>query len=134
VFINHSGHSFLQEFHGKAIALNIKDKYVPFPSLFIIHEMQVHGFHPFQPVVPTVPNDIPWQDWILLNHVFDNVSDSFKHDHPPPNHNNSFSVQAQLLFHPMTTSTDGASSSQCILVLSVDIITDILVVMHAMLS
>jgi hypothetical protein len=44
--------------------------------MFIIHEMRVRGFHPFQPVAPTVPDDIPWQDWILSNQVFDNASDS----------------------------------------------------------
>ena len=126
MFINYSGHRYLQEFHGKAIALDIKDKYAPFPSLFIIHEMRVRGFHPFQPVVPTIPDDIPWQDWILSDQVFDNASDSFKRDRPPPNHNNSFSAQAQLPFHPTTTSADGASSSQCTPVLNADIITDIL--------
>ncbi|KIM74763.1 hypothetical protein PILCRDRAFT_14201 [Piloderma croceum F 1598] len=68
VFINYSGHRYLQQFHGKAIALDIKDKYAPFPSLFIIHEMRIRGFHPFQPVVPTVPDDICWQDW-NLDHV-----------------------------------------------------------------
>ena len=134
MFINYSGHPNLQQFHGKAIALHIKDKYVPFPSLFIIHEMRVRGFHPFQPVVPTIPDDIPWQDWILLNHVFDNASDSFKRDRPPPNRNNSVSAQAQLPFHPTTTSTDGASSSQRTVALNADVIADILAATRAMPS
>jgi len=129
VFINYSGNRFLQQFHGKSIALDIKDKYAPFPSLFIIHEMHVHGFHHFQPVDPTVLDDIPWQDWILLDYVFDNVSDSFKCDLPPPNHNHS-SVQAQHPFHPTTM----ASSGQHTLALSADVITDILMAMCAMPS
>ncbi|KAF8835486.1 hypothetical protein BDN67DRAFT_1039709 [Paxillus ammoniavirescens] len=44
--------------------------------------------------------------------MFDNASDSFKRDLPPPNHTNSFSGQAQLPFHPTTANTGGASSSQ----------------------
>jgi len=93
--------------------------------------MRVRGFHPFQPVVPTVPddNDIPWQDWILSDQVFDNTSDSFKCDHPAPNHNRR-SAQAQLPLHPATT----ASSSQHTLALNADVIADIFVAMHAMPS
>ena len=45
VFINYSGNEYLQEFHGKAIAIDVKDKYAPFASLFIIHEMRVRGFN-----------------------------------------------------------------------------------------
>jgi hypothetical protein len=129
VFINYSNHRYLQEFHGKAIALDIKEKYAPFPSLFIIHEMRVRGFHPFQPVVPTVPDDIPWQDWILSDQVFDNASDSFKRDRPPPNRNRR-PAQAQLPSHPTTT----ASSSQRTLALNADVIADILAATRAMPS
>jgi len=96
--------------------------------------MCIHGFHPFQPVIPTIPDDISWQDWVLLNDVFDNTSYSFKCDLPPPNHSNSFSGQAQLPFHPTTVNTGGASSSQHILVLNAAIITDILTVTCAMPS
>ena len=133
MFINYSGHPNLQQFHGKAVALDIKDKYAPFPSLFIIHEMRVRGFHPFRPIVPTIPDGIPWQDWILSDHVFDNTSDSFKRNRPPPNRNNSVSAQIQLPFHPTTTSPDGASS-QHTLALNADVVTDILAATHAMPS
>jgi hypothetical protein len=75
----------------EAIALDIKDRYAPFPSLFITHEIPIRGFRPFQPVVPTVLDDIPWHDWIFPDHVLDNASDSFKRDHPPPSR---FSAQA----------------------------------------
>ncbi|KIL62167.1 hypothetical protein M378DRAFT_81621 [Amanita muscaria Koide BX008] len=129
VFINYSGHEYLQQFHGKAIAIDIKDRYAPFPSLFIIHEMRVRGFHPFQPVAPTVPDDILWQDWISSGQVFDNASNSFKHDSLPPNDNDR-SAEAQLPFHPMTT----ASSSQRTLALNADVIADILAATRAMPS
>ena len=129
VFINYSGDRYLQVFHGKAIALDIKEKYAPFPSLFIIHEMRVRGFHPFQPVVLTVPDDMHWQDWILSDQVFDNTSDSFKRGRPPPNRN-SRSARAQLPPHPTTT----ASSSQRTVALNTDVIADILAPTRAMPS
>ncbi|KAI0300968.1 hypothetical protein BC826DRAFT_991663 [Russula brevipes] len=129
VLINYSGDRDLQQFHGKAIALDIKEKYAPFPSLFIIHEMRVRGFHPFQPVVPTVPDEIPWQDWILSDQVFDNASDSFKRDRPPPNRSHR-SAQAQLPSLPTTA----ASSSQRTLALNADVIAEILAATRAMPS
>jgi hypothetical protein len=38
VLIDYSDHYYddIQPYHGKAIALDIADKYAPFPSLFII--------------------------------------------------------------------------------------------------
>ncbi|KAF8837598.1 hypothetical protein BDN67DRAFT_908992 [Paxillus ammoniavirescens] len=134
VFINYSGNRFTRQFYGKAIALDINDKYAPFPSMFIIHEMCVRGFHPFQPVVPTVPDGIPWQDWVLSNDVFDNASDSFKRDFPPLNHSNSFSGQVQLPFRPTTTNTGGASSSQRTVALNEAVIADILAATRTMPS
>jgi hypothetical protein len=58
VFVNYSGESALQQFHGKAIALDITDRYAIFPSLFIIHEMRVRGHHPLGPVCPVMPDAI----------------------------------------------------------------------------
>jgi hypothetical protein len=94
--------------------------------------MRVRGCHPFQPVVSTIPDDIPWQDWILSNHMIDNASNSFKRDRLP-NHNN-FSAQAQLPFDPTMTSADGASSSQRTLALNADVIADILAATRVMPS
>ncbi len=91
--------------------------------------MRVRGFHPFRPVAPTVPDDIPWEDWIVSNHVFDDASDSFKHDRPPRNLSHG-SAQAQPPFHPMTT----ASSGQHTVALNADIIADILAATRAMPS
>jgi len=129
VFINYSGEECLQQFHGKAITLDIKHRYAPFPALFIIHEMRVRGFYPFQPVAPTVPDDILWQDWISSGQVFDNASISFKHDAPPPNDNDR-SAEEQPPVHPMTT----APSSQRTLALNADVIADILAATRVMPS
>jgi hypothetical protein len=129
VFINYSGDECLQQFHGKAIALDIKDIYAPFPSLFIIHEMCVRGSYAFQPVAPTVPNDILWQDWISSGQVFDNASNSFRRDSPP--NDNDRSVEVQLPFHPMTTAPSG---ERTLLALNADVIADILAATRAMLS
>ena len=65
VLINYSGYPDLNIFQGKAIAIDIDDQRAPlFPSIFIIHEMRVRGHNPFQPIQPSLPNVIPWQDWI----------------------------------------------------------------------
>jgi hypothetical protein len=129
VFVNYSGRDYLQQFHGKAVALDSKDSHTPFPSLFLIHEMRVRGFNPFQPIAPTVPNDILWQDWILSDQLFDNASDSFRRDGPPPS-NNDGPAQAQLPSLPTTM----APPSQRTVALNADAISDILAATHAMPS
>ncbi|KXN91128.1 hypothetical protein AN958_02905 [Leucoagaricus sp. SymC.cos] len=137
VLVNYSNKLSLQQFHGKAIALDIKDRYTPFPSLFILHEMRVRGFHPFEPIEPDMPDDGPWQDWITSDGVFDNVSDSFKRDSPPDNgdnnNNNSFSTQSQPQHQP-TTSTGGASSGKRKVTMNADVIAEILAATRAMPS
>ncbi len=69
MFINYSGIDSLQPHHGKAVALNMTDRYVPYSSIFIVHEMCVRGHHPFAPIAPDVPDDIAWQDWISPDDV-----------------------------------------------------------------
>lgn len=107
MFINFSGHTAFQQFHGKAIGLDIKDQYVPFPPLFIIHEMCVRGFHPFQPVNPDVPEETSWQDWILLDGIFNHASGCFNHDTP-----DKALTQPQLQCQPMTMGTGSTSLGQ----------------------
>src|SRR5579863_9523158 len=75
VLVNYTNSTPLRPFHGKAIALDIRDRHAPFPSLFIIHEMRALGFHPFEPVSPGISLNVSWQDWILSGSVFD-TSDS----------------------------------------------------------
>ncbi|KAH9990337.1 hypothetical protein BJV77DRAFT_621645 [Russula vinacea] len=58
VLVNYTNEPTLQQFHGKAIALDIRDRHAPFASLFILHEMRVRGFHPTKPIEPAMPDDI----------------------------------------------------------------------------
>jgi len=83
VFVNYYDISDFQKFHGKAVALDIKDHDAPFPSLFIIHEIRTRGFQPFIPVNPDVPNGIHWRDWIPLDGVSEDVSHSFRRNSLP---------------------------------------------------
>lgn len=76
VLVNYAGCPDLEQFHGKAIALDIKDPHVPLPSLFIIYEMRVRGFHPFEPISPAMPDNILSQDWISSDGVFNEASDT----------------------------------------------------------
>ncbi len=86
MFINHSENPDFREFNKKAIALPSRGRYAPFPTLFLIHEMRVRGFHPFQEVVTTIPNEIRWQEWIVDRDVFDDTTGDFKRG-PSPNNN-----------------------------------------------
>jgi hypothetical protein len=86
VFINYIGSESLQPHHGKAVALDIRHPHAPFPSLFIIHEMRVRGYHPFRPTEPVIPDDITWQDWISSSGIYDSTSDSIIRDGTGKNH------------------------------------------------
>lgn len=133
IFINYSGKDALAPYHGKAIALDICDHYGPFPSLFIIHEMHVRGFNPFQPITPIIPVDKPWQDWILSDGMFDAVSRSFFCDNRATNNIDS-SGQPQLPLQQPTTGVGGGSFDGHELALNGDVISDILAATHAMPS
>ena len=67
IFVNYSNSRRLEKYHGKVVGLDPLDYHAPFPSLFIIHEIQVRGFHPFQSIALDVPDSLPWQDWIELD-------------------------------------------------------------------
>ena len=86
VLVNYSDqyNELLQPYHGKAIALDIADKYAPFPSSFIIHEMRVRGFRPFHNPHPEVPSDdaVQWENWITTRGVWDDARSQF-HRHRP---------------------------------------------------
>ncbi|KAI9510834.1 hypothetical protein F5148DRAFT_1374166 [Russula earlei] len=134
IFINYPDEPILRMYHGKAIALDITDRYAPFPSLFIIHEMRVRGFHPFAPPIPPMPTNLVWQDWILSDGVFDNVSGSFKRNAPSRNRNTTITAQPQPLSPLATTIAGGASSGGRTLALNADVIADILAATRAMPS
>jgi hypothetical protein len=141
MLVNYSNIESLQQFHGKAIALNISDHYVPFPALFIVHEMRVRGFQVFQPIYPNIPHDMCYQDWVLSDSpgMIDDVSGSFVH-HVPHNgkgnddhdddDNHNFPVQLQLSM----MSAGGASSDGLTLALNPGVIAEILAVTHTMPS
>jgi hypothetical protein len=120
VLINYANDSDLQPFHGKAIALDIHDSNVPLPSLFIIHEMRVRGYHPFQPVSPIIFYDMPWQDWITSDGVYDETSGSFKRAPPPGNGNDDIGGSGT------TSASDTGSSADLKVELNSDVIAEIL--------
>ncbi|KAF8548612.1 hypothetical protein OG21DRAFT_1422812, partial [Imleria badia] len=122
VFVNYGSNRHHEQFHGKAIALDTKDHHAPFPSLFLIHEMRVRGFQPFQPVNSRMPENITWQDWILSDGVYNQVTHSLNHDRP----------RKHLAFQPtMPRMGDTASQpSERTLVLNTDVISDIIVATH----
>jgi len=108
---------------------------VPFPSLFIIHEMRVCAIHPFQPDAPVISHDLPWQDWISSGGFFDDISGSFNRaaPRPPPDNGNDdkggpANAQTQL----PTTSAGSRSSVGRTLELNSDVIAEILSATRAM--
>jgi len=132
VLINYCNRPYLQPWHGKAIALDIRDRHAPFPSLFIIHEMRVRGFRPFEPISPAISHDVSWQDWISSRGVFDDTAGSFNRAPLPDNgnDNNGGSAQPQL---PMT-SAGGGSSVGLTVDLNPDVIAEILSATRSMPS
>jgi hypothetical protein len=132
VFINYyDDQPEYEQFHGKAVALDIKDPLVPFPSLFIIHEIRAREFHPFAPVNLDIPGGSHWQDWIPLEEVFDDVSHSFRRNWLP---RSSVTTQPPHQLLPAKTSTGDMSSGARTLELSESVITDILTATRAMPS
>jgi hypothetical protein len=85
VFVNFSGDGDLQSYHGKCIALDVNHRYAPFPSIFIIHEMRVRGFHPFAQTQLEMPQNRPWQDWIISENALqpDATQGLFRREEPP---------------------------------------------------
>ena len=136
IFVNYSGDPELQKYHGKAIALDAKDCDAPFPSLFLLQEMRVRAFRPFSPLNPSMPNDSPWQEWIVSDGVFDHVSGSFKRDNLPDNSSNgSISVPPQRQLLPAMTDASGVSSGDLPLEpLNMDVIAEIVNATRAMPS
>ncbi len=112
----------LSVLHGKSIALDMQHRYVPFSSLFIIHETRVRGFHLFQPIAPPVPVDGPWQDGISSDGVFDNESDSFRHDMPAGGSDNEhfsgpiqFQCQSTMRATPSGEQAEDGGDGICVL-------------------
>ncbi|KAH9068382.1 hypothetical protein EDB83DRAFT_2290756 [Lactarius deliciosus] len=128
IFVNYSGSDELQRYHGKAIGLDNQDRHAPFPSLFIIHEIRVRGFHPFQPISTEVPDGNPFQDWIIGDGVFDNTSRSFKRD--LSDSGNSSGTTLPQFPHVATNTGPGVHTLE----LNANIINEILAATRAMPS
>lgn len=132
IFVNYSGSPSLQKYHNKAIALDVSDRYASFPSLFIIHEMRVRGYHPFQPIAPDVSDNPLWQDWILSDGIFDNTSSSFIRESPPGDNKGD---SGEGLPQPLTNAQNGDEIlSGHTAGLNDDVIADILTATRAMPS
>ncbi|OCB86384.1 hypothetical protein A7U60_g6502 [Sanghuangporus baumii] len=131
VFINHSRDEDFQEFHGKAIALDNRDRYAPFPSLFIIHEMRVRGRHPFQPSDIDLPDDIPWQQRISAGGVYNDVSDSFNRRAPPGSRSGNVSARPLPQTWRATKGTGDTLPGGRRITLNADVIAEILAATRA---
>ncbi len=135
VIVNYSDSHSGREFHGKALALDINHHHAPFPSLFLIHEMRVRGFHPFKPVSLALPDGNPWQDWTLSDGVLDDTSGSFKHEADRQQGPRSTPGRpAELQFQPAITSAGGPSSGGRTLELNASVVADILAATQASAS
>jgi len=130
--VNYSGIEDLQPYHGKAVALDVDDHHAPYPSVFIIHEMRVRGFHPFQPIQVDVLDDIPWQDWIVSKGVFDHDQGTFRRKGT-----DNFRVagsQVHGLSMTPITGDDASGGGKRSVALNADVIDKILEATHAMPS
>ncbi|GJJ06172.1 hypothetical protein Clacol_000361 [Clathrus columnatus] len=129
IFVNYSGFTEHEKFHGRAVALDITHRHAPFPSLFIIHEMRVRGHHPFQPIEPLLLQDASFQEWIVTDSLFDDSTGTFDRDGPP--------LRPRRVRAPnqlLTTNPAEGSSGDRRLALNQDVIQDILAATRSMPS
>ncbi|KAK1223047.1 hypothetical protein PQX77_014083 [Marasmius sp. AFHP31] len=111
----------------KAIGLDINERYAPFPSLFIIQEMRVRGFHPFEPTQSDIPDQVDYQDWIVTDGLQDGKG-GFQKDAPkekPSQHQ----VPTPLSIPPQHGSA--SSGGRRTLALNNDVIAEILAATRA---
>ncbi|TRM66516.1 hypothetical protein BD626DRAFT_545722 [Schizophyllum amplum] len=122
IFIDQSDDGYYRKYHGKAIALDVSDRYAPFATLFLIHEQRVRGHWPFAPVVPDLPQDTAWQDWIVSSgYLRDPAStDSPLFQRDWPQHDPTSSEASS--FHPVS----GGPATSTGLALNDDVVAQIL--------
>jgi hypothetical protein len=130
VFINYGGEPEYEAYHYKAIALNIDDRHAPFPALFIIHEMRVRGFRPFQPLDPPVPDEIQWQDWLPRTGAI-NDSGTFNRASPPQATSSTLQHQSQAHLTMTGIGTTSSGHGTRTLALNSNVIADILAATRA---
>jgi len=78
-----------------------------------------------------MPNVICWQDWVLSDGVFNDISSHFKRSRPPRTRPPVLPPQQ---FQATITSASGASSTERTLALNADVVAEILAATHAMPS
>jgi hypothetical protein len=89
--------------------------------------MRVRGFHPFEPINPTLSTELPMQDWIDSDGVFDSTSNSFFRDSLPGGPINEDPAQPLQQSQPTTSGAGGdVSSGVYTLELNGDVIAEIL--------
>jgi hypothetical protein len=114
--------------------MNLEDSYSPIPSLFIIHEMKVRSFNPFQPTEVEVEDDIPWQDWVYSDGVLDSTSGLLKRDPPVRKGKERTYIPEQPKLQPTTTTSTGETPGKISLALNDKVIADILAASRKMPS
>jgi len=67
VFINYVRSPSDAQYHGKAINLDADDRHAPFPAIFLVHELRVRGFRPFEQEPDDIPTISPFQDWMTID-------------------------------------------------------------------
>lgn len=137
IFVNQSGSRYDQIYHGKAIGLDASDRYVPFASIFVIHEMRVRGFWPFSDQQLELPEEIAWQDWItsdLLQSTTGGGSPFFHREAQPGGQAPSPILPLNMSTGMSTGTAGGPSSGKKILALNNDVIAEILAATWAMPS
>jgi len=120
----------LQQFHGKAIALDIKDMRAPLPLLFLVHEYRVRGRNFYQPTSDIkVTSD--WPEWVNDRMVDEKDDGSFMFNReaptPGPPTGRSLNVQA-------SPTTQVSGSRTVIMPPTADLVEELLAVQRTMPS
>ena len=100
----------LQEFHGKAIALDIKDQHHTLPLLLLIHEYMTRGRNFYQ-ATPDVEVSNDWQDWIVADGVVNEELDrafTFKRGAPSHAPATTTGQSGRLQLAPTTAGPSGS--------------------------
>jgi hypothetical protein len=133
LYDSYSAYRGLQQFHGKAIAVDIKDNHAPLPLLFLAHEYMVHGRNFYQPT-PNLKVTNDFQDWVINEGMVnegDGQSFSFKRKAP------TSGPAGQSLNVQMSPTTQVASASGSRIVImppTADLVEELVAYQHTMPS
>lgn len=124
----------LNEFHGKAIGLDIEDIRAPLPLLCLVHEYMARGRNFYQPT-PDVEVTGGWQEWMISEGVVnenDDGSFSFNREAPTsgPPADQSLNVEKS----PATQVASTSGSRAMIMPPTDDLIKELMAVQRTMPS